>query len=892
MALVPTSNSHNDKRVKVYELRNDDWLDFGTGLFWHYEASGPSSVNSENKQNEVTRVDEPRILVQSEIDTDCTILNTKIYALEGLRKQTDTLIVWKEPITTLDMALSFQESDDCNIIWKFVDYVQKQFQNTSGPFLSDDAASDDIPTEMFHSPISLPNPSLGSLQDVEIQMRGLQNTDQGRDALTKYVLTEEYVQKLIPLVEMAEDMEDLASLHRLCNIMKSLILLNDTTIMELVVSDDIVMGVVGALEYDPDFPSHKANHRRWLAKEGRYKEVVQIDDDIRKKIHSTYRLQYLKDVVLARILDDPTFSVLNSLIFFNQVEIVQHLQANPKFLKDLFGIFRSQQTNTRRKKEAVLFIQQCCAIAKNLQPDARQQLYDNFLNHGLLFVINFALRHSDSGVRVGATDVLVSMIDHDPQMIRQTIFRQISESQTPLTDSLIDLLLVESDLGVKAQISDAIKVLLDPGFNNAHPNNSHKPAHTETGGRMRFFDPQQTEFVKEFYEESSARKLFKPLIDLKNRKDLDLSVQEVSLFIYLIEILCFFARQHSHYSRCFITSENLGQRIAQLLSSSEKYLKLSALKFFRELVGLQEECYNQYIMRSKLLGPILDLIIDLMPRDTLLNSAALELFSFIGREKINNLTCHLVENYREKLMKITYVETFAYLITRYDSTQGFTIMYADTEDELGSRPKRVLGGRWESCVKDLDAQEEEYFNTSDEEEEINGYPSPPALSNLTSPFTRPLVDYLSDEDDEMIGYETSRDIFDRADENAPPRATPNCPGLPSNSTPITMHVTSPLNLEKLSEKRRREADEIDELDKLSQANKRRNSTSISGPNGVLRRKKKFSCSSNISSAKTKIAISISPTSKKSIEKVNTPDTSPNETIMETSFTNSEECSRS
>lgn len=389
------------------------------------------------------------------------------------------------------------------------------------------------------------------------------------------MLNEEYIRKLIPLVDLAEDMEDLGSLHRLCNIMKTLILLNDTSIIEHAVTDDIVLGVVGALEYDPDFPSHKANHRLWLGREGRYKEVVRINDDtIRKKIHQTYRLQYLKDVVLARILDDPTFSVLNSLIFFNQVDIVTHLQTNLLFLKELFGIFGSQQNNQERKKEAVLFIQQCCAIAKNLQQPARQQLYNNFLGHGLLSVINFALRHSDVGVRVGATDVLVSMIDHDPQMIRQTIFRQISEKQTPLTDSLIDLLLVEADLGVKAQIADAIKVLLDPGSNNP-PMDGLVKAGGEFVARMRSHpDPQQEEFLSEFYE-ASAKKLFQPLLELKDREDMEFSVHQVSLFIYLIEILCFFVRQHGHRSKYFVLSTKLSQRIAQLLKSPEKYLKLS-----------------------------------------------------------------------------------------------------------------------------------------------------------------------------------------------------------------------------------------------------------------------------------------------------------------------------
>jgi protein phosphatase-4 regulatory subunit 3 len=365
--------------------------------------------------------------------------------------------------------------------------------------------------------------------------------------------------------------------------MKTTILLNDTHIVEHVVSDELILGVVGTLEYDPDFPSHKANHRLWLSREGRYKEVVRIDDDlIRRKIHATYRLQYLKDVVLARILDDPTFSVLNSLIFFNQVDIVQHLQTNPAFLKELFSLFAPAQTDQERKKEAVLFIQQCCAIAKNLQQPARQQLYNNFLGHGLLGVIHFALRHTDVAVRVGATDVLVSMIDHDPQMIRQTVFRQVNERQTPLTDSLIDLLLVEADLGVKAQIADAIKVLLDPGSQNAP-----LEALTRNGGdfigKMRSApDPQQIEFVKEFYN-VSAQKLFKPLTDLKDREDMTFTAQQVSLFIYLIEILCFFVRQHAHHIKYFVLSEKLGHRIAQLLQSPEKYLKLSECSYCFDL---------------------------------------------------------------------------------------------------------------------------------------------------------------------------------------------------------------------------------------------------------------------------------------------------------------------
>jgi protein phosphatase-4 regulatory subunit 3 len=431
----------------------------------------------------------------------------------------------------------------------------------------------DIPTT-----IQLPPAELGNLPELESNMRIMSSTAAGRDALAKSIMSDDYISKLIPLVEMAEDLESLPDLHRLCNIMKTILLLNDTGIIEHALSDDCVLGVVGALEYDPDFPSHKANHRQWLNNQGRYKEVVRIEDEaIRRKIHQTYRLQYLKDVVLARILDDPTFSVLNSLIFFNQVDIVQHLLNNTGFLNDLFGIFADPNENQLRKKEAVLFIQQCCSIAKNLQPPARQTLYNNFLQHGLLQVVNFGLRNFDVTVRVGATDILVCMIDHDPQMIRHTIYRQLQEKQSPLTDTLIDLLLVEVDLGIRSQISDSLKVLLDSNPPPQPHENGAKPTPEFVQRRPQPPpDPQQELFLANFYEHSAVR-LFRPLLDLEKRTELKFNANEDGVFGYLNDILCFYIGKHQHRSKFFVLQYNIAQRFIQLLNCKEKHLQLGKL---------------------------------------------------------------------------------------------------------------------------------------------------------------------------------------------------------------------------------------------------------------------------------------------------------------------------
>ena len=114
----------------------------------------------------------------------------------------------------------------------------------------DDALSDDA-MESFPHPFTLPPPELGNLEEIQNSMRTVVGTPHGRDALSKFVIGDDYIRKLLPLVETAEDLEDLEDLHHLCNIMKILILLNDTQIIEHVVSDSVVLGVVGALECKP-----------------------------------------------------------------------------------------------------------------------------------------------------------------------------------------------------------------------------------------------------------------------------------------------------------------------------------------------------------------------------------------------------------------------------------------------------------------------------------------------------------------------------------------------------------------------------------------------------------------------------------------------------------------
>ena len=165
----------------------------------------------------------------------------------------------------------------------------------------------------------------------------------------------------------------------------------------------------------------------------------------------------------------------------------------------------------------------------------------------------------------------------------------------------------------------------------------------------------------------------------------------------------------------------------------------------------------------------------------------------------------------------------------------------DTEEDTPGRnlpPK--ADSRWQG-LREIDADEEAYFNTSDDEEDTpidtpsrstSGLPS----LNGASPI-KPLVDYPSDEENESpVDTEQTFDGDKAAKERADvERSIADLSPEPQKeialpTTPTTPKSAPPTPPERLSEKRRREEDEDDELAKLS-GNKRR-SGSVSSVVGV------------------------------------------------------------
>ena len=178
------------------------------------------------------------------------------------------------------------------------------------------------------SPIELPPCELSRLEEISEMLTQVLLTPIRREKFSLAIESEGYIKQLLDLFHVCEDLENIEGLHHLYEIFKSIFLLNRTELFEIMFADNTIFDIVGVLEYDPSIPQ-PAKHREYLKNKVRFKEVIPIcKPELLNKIHQTYRVQYIQDVILPTpsVFEENMLSTLTSFVFFNKVEIVGMIQ--------------------------------------------------------------------------------------------------------------------------------------------------------------------------------------------------------------------------------------------------------------------------------------------------------------------------------------------------------------------------------------------------------------------------------------------------------------------------------------------------------------------------------------------------------------------------------------
>lgn len=712
---TPNLKSKSPRRVKVYLLRGEDWLDNGTGYCM-------GQVDSELKK--------PYFIVRNELDSDDIILKSFLEGSIQYQRQQETLIVWTD-LSGKDLALSFQENEGCADLCDFIARVQ---QGNLSPMISlyyvlstMQEVNGDGPreiTELVTGPITYPplKPTKSSLDEVLESVNQGSNSQYTRSHISRFLIEEKYLQELFPIFQTAEKERDLRTLHQLSDIIKILLVYNESNLLEeLLGSEQNVLGFVGILEYDREYPTFKACHREYLLDESKFKSVVEIpqspqaaNSDMSIFRHD-FILNYLKNVVLARNLDDQALNILSSMIYNNQLEIINFLKdskANSNLLPRLFALYDlNDEALLQKRRDGIKMLRQYVLVAKGQHSSQRPDFYSVLVKSGLFKMVKFALRDTESNTRVMGTELLVTIIEQDVSLVNSpTIDDQVDELDPPgrehsketSTDDayhenseslglnlesemslalvLGQLLLEDKNPGLKIQAYEAIKTLLCSASVSGDNSNGNEMM-DDSELRNRESDPSSNakRYFAAFYEQV-APFLFRDFIDLASDDAHRFTAAEKKvrsdpvLYQHLCDLISFCCREHEpSICRPFFFNNNVMKGILRILRSKLNItLKLGVMRCFKSIILLNDYPFCRHIIDNNLFKDYFDYFESVANENSLANSLCLDLLEIIIRRSLGKnyrqIAMHIYNVYKPFLeTQIDYVSTGRDLVQAVES---------------------------------------------------------------------------------------------------------------------------------------------------------------------------------------------------------------------------------
>jgi protein phosphatase-4 regulatory subunit 3 len=469
-----------------------------------------------------------------------------------------------------------------------------------------------------------------------------------RDGIAEECKTPAFIAQLRECFHTAEDLGSEEHLTQLWLIAKGIFVLSNQKCTERYLRHDVYEDVMGMLEYDEGLPREKRlPHRQVLQVKVKFNDVLSIENqEVIERIHLNYRLQYLKDIILPRLLDDASFVALTQMIHGNLAAILDHLRDNTALLQRLFQQIRQKDL------QSLAFLQDVCRLAKILPPGERSALYDKMLQEKLFEVLIPFLSFSGEipagtpNPRHVAVEVLLLSSSHDPSHLRTYLTssreRAMKDSDDgvhhgrTLLSELIRLMLADADQGVQSQIAEILRGIMDP-----------------TTLEFR----ERDEALNVFYDDGALDELVRPLreVILPRRGPMRFAHQ------LICEIVAFAVTHHGYRARVYIARHGIGQQACKLFSDEKnRSQQLAPIRLLKAMVATKDESYHRYITKHGLFAPLMRSFQEsLQPPalgGNLLVSAVLELLEMIRLENFKALVDHVCKKHGELLQ--TYVPKF------------------------------------------------------------------------------------------------------------------------------------------------------------------------------------------------------------------------------------------
>jgi len=774
-----SSMSTSRWRVKMYHLNEDgQWSDKGTGFCScsFVDAFGEFAICIESEDPD-------------QYNTQYRLSDEDIYQRQG-----NTIITWKEPTNDIDLALSFQEEEGCKEVWNKINDLQGKVSvdfTSSTTNVGGDDSDDSLYSNQNQSwadgsqtgsvmsdsvILKLPNPTLKNLQDI------LEIVTEASDPVAKTQLAHaistqspEWFEALLGLFETLEDLEDEKHLYVLYKIMLGIAILNETTIFEIMVSKSMVERVMGVFEYDPKIPPNlRKRHRDMLIRGAKFKQVVPVnDEEVLQKIHESYRLEYLKDMILGprcmfyvgaslylsispshthiHTLDthththigtdeNMTIATVNTLLHLNNCTVVMRLQSDETFLVPLLDILAQaplkKPKDSTKIEDAVSLLHTMYHLANNLQMEDRDTFYHSMRSRGrsgwVIMERLLSLEYLSRNARLKCIQIVSYAVMHKPYSFHEFVCSRASNEEEPkFNDSDNDREEEEEEEEEKRSSSKRKR------RSRKDLNMLFKKQRTSSPSLLWLLT--QTMVCE---QDSSMTAEAKTLLELALNPDaMDMCHKDKFLGIFydhyigwlllplsfdcedskleptkhlVCEMVSYFVRCHGFRIKYYILRHQTVENVLKLLRCKTQHVKLSAVRFVKYCLSMKDEFYNRYLVRNDLLRPIFEALKKPL-RDNLLNSAIFDIAEFVRSEKINSVVKYLIENLSECFEDIVHVQSFQKLKDYYDET-----IPPNTTSEISSFSTSSATARQEDEKFQSRLREDAYFDEDDDDDDDDG----------------------------------------------------------------------------------------------------------------------------------------------------------------------------
>ncbi|CEO95978.1 unnamed protein product (mitochondrion) [Plasmodiophora brassicae] len=705
-------------RVMVFCLSADrQWIDRGTGYL-----------------QEVGRgTDQTSFLVHSE-ETGKLLLRHVVTGDIEYSKQGNSIITWFDREADVDLALSFQESSACSVVWNKVQIAMLE-AHSQGMSVMDSSVvtsinldtdsgilSNGYSTGVDDIPVELPLPTLDSLGKIKELL--LDATVSRKSALASAASDYKWFTALYEVIDQSIDLEHFESLFQLFSIVKSMFLLNVVPLIDQMTSVDVIDKTIEILEYDPELvrPGQDpgivdfSRHRKAI-ESARFRDVVPIGNPaILQSIRQNYVITYIRDVFMLRHLDDALSTTLSSMLFFNVVNIMTSLSQDSSFLDRLFAKLQlaSCVNPTQDTLDLFKFVQEMVNLSKSIQ--IRNEFFAKLSQRGLVSHLARCLNEWRSGshdpssfghkIALMIVDVLHIFAVHDPHLIRASMLAEGPSSV--LMSAFIGAITTTSphiESGIQAQITEILTTLLSP---------------------------ESLEFCN---QKAFLETCIEPHLDHVIRCVSDFEKSRLSSVCQSAQFLTYCIREHGA-TLAHVLRRHRWQRAALGLLScrSQMTVMLSGVRLVRaacQILLTQQSCDDLKDWKAIMKSCIDVFIHNGLQRYNLLNSALIELFEFIRANNIKGLVSYLADEELGRIASVTYVSVFQRLRSLDEQNRDAVAAESAMTDTT------PVGAYSESRAQFRELQEEEeYFQSSSSavaERAEASLPLSPTLGNDPEP---------------------------------------------------------------------------------------------------------------------------------------------------------------